>query len=52
MHELIRGEPNPFGDRDAWFFQGCWLFVHDYFFAAINRTAKSAPTELSTEARS
>src|SRR5437868_5287411 len=52
MRELIRGEPNPFRDRHAWFLRGYWFAVHHDFFAAINRTAKSAPTELSAEARS
>src|SRR4051794_29698953 len=45
MHQLIWCEPNAFGDRNAWFLRGGWLCVHTYFFAAINRTANSAPTE-------
>jgi len=52
MRKLLRCEPNAFGDRNAWFLRGGWCAVHAYFFAVINRTAKSAPTELSTEARS
>src|SRR4051812_9787070 len=52
MHQLLWCEPNPFGDREACFLQGGWLCVHPYFFAAINRTENSAPTELSAEARS
>src|SRR5204863_10099525 len=50
MIEFIWCEPNPFGDRNAWFLRGDWFCVHTYFFAAINKTANSAPTELSTEA--
>jgi hypothetical protein len=49
--EFIRCQPNPFRDCDAWLLQG-WCVVHADFFAAINRTANSVPTELSMEARS
>src|SRR6476646_3289047 len=58
VREFILRQPNPLRDGDARLLLlrplvRCVPGVHRYFlaFAAINKTEKSAPVELSTDAR-